>query len=185
MKYTIILLIVLLGCKNVENKFLSNFTGVTISEIEQNLINPKQIDHKKNVLDDKYVLNFFLIPLNSTEYTYNYSPKSKNVYLTYYRYKIDDNRYLVSIIEKWGYLNDYNQYLGLYNVKEDKIKSQLLIFSTNGLKKINSTYRNSEIVIESTYKNNLEHGLDLNPQADNSISVTERFKISDYFEKID
>jgi len=107
------------------------------------------------------------------------------VYLTYYRYKIDDNRYLVSIIEKWGYLNDYNQYLGLYNVKEDKIKSQLLIFSTNGLKKINSTYRNSEIVIESTYKNNLENGLDINPEADNSISVTERFKISDYFEKID
>jgi hypothetical protein len=185
MKYSIIILIVLFGCKNVENEFLSNFTEVSISEIEQNLTNPNQINVKKKLINDKNVLNYFLIPINSIEYTYNYSPQTKNMYLTYYKCKIDDNRYLVSIIEKWGNLTDYNQYLGLYNVKEDKIESQLLIFSTNGLKKINSTYRNGEIFIESTYKNNLEHGLDLNPQADNSISVTERFKISDYFEKID
>jgi hypothetical protein len=185
MRY-LILLLVLLGCKSIDNSFLMDFSNVTKTEIEKNLLNPLEISDKIIINDKrKKVLNYFLIPVNSTELTHNYSPQNKNTYLFYYKYKIDDNKYLVSIIEKWGHLTDYNQYLGLYDVREDKIKSVLMIFSSNSLKKIKSSYKDEEIIIESTYKNNLEHGLDLNPSIDNSIKIVEKFRISDYFIKVE
>lgn len=173
-----------LSCKNINNEFLIDFPYVTKKQLESNILNPTD---KKIIANEKkiIILNNFLIPLNSTENTFNYSTKIKNSYYLNYKYKIDESNYLVSISENYGHLIDYNQFLGIYNTKEDKVKSVLLIYSSNKLKKISSKFYNNIIEIESTFKNNIDGGLDLNPNIDNSIRILEKYKIEDCFIKVD
>ena len=181
-KYIIVLPFLLLSCKRNNNEFLNYFPIVTKEQLQDDLVNP--IDSKNNEIKDKIILNYFLIPSNSTENTYYYSTNIKNTYFFGYKYKIDKNRYIVSIRENHGHLTEYKQYIGIYNSKEDKIKSFLLIYSSDELKRISSKFNNNIIVIESIYKNNVDKGLDINPNIDNSIKITEKYIIEDYFARL-
>lgn len=185
MRYLIILLL-LIGCKDVQSTFLNDFMDVTKSDIEKNLLNPVQKDGK--IIEDSEkdrFLNNFLIPINSAEFKTNYSPKNENIYIMYYKYQVNKNTYLVSIIEKYGYLTEYNQYLGLYDIDENRVKSILIIYTSDTFKKVTSTFKDNEIIVKSVYKNNLGKGLDLNPDNDNSITIIEKYKFDDYFKRLD
>jgi hypothetical protein len=172
------------NCKNSGNEFISEFPDATKKQLESDILNPI----KKRIIANeqkKLILNNFLLPLNSTENAVNYSAILKNSYYLNYKCKIDESNYLVSISENYGYLIDYNQYLGIYNSKEDKIKSVLLIHSSNRLKKISSKFYNNMIIIESVFKNNIDNGLDLNLNIDNSIKITEKYLIEEFFKKVE
>lgn len=167
---SLVIVLMLASCNQTTNDstiFLSYFYECSKEQLIKDMITPIANKSKKLEVSDYKILNHFLIPLDELEYKNIYSPTIKNSFEMRYKYRLDHNHYLLSYVEYHGYLGEHTQYLCSYDIQHDKVISKMMINDYGGAKTVsNPAYDGNVFTTTTTYKVNIEKGLDVEHHKD-------------------